>query len=170
MAWSSRLRLLAAFAGLLLICAALGALIVGQLRGGERAATGPASPPAAAESASPAMPRFDLPPLEAYAELLERPLFSSTRRPVETDGEVAQVAVTSQGLDVGLTGVIVGDDSKVAIIMPRNAAKPVRLNEGQRFEGWILSEVDPEGVIFRQGTRAQILELNHKAGSAVAEN
>jgi len=169
MAWSSRLRMAGLGLGLLLVCAALAAVVAGQLTHEDR--TGAArKAPSVGESAQAAMPRYDLPPFEDFAELIERPLFSSTRRPISVDRAPAQVAASPQGLDITLKGVIVADDGKIALIVPRNAAKPVRLNEGQSFQGWTLSEVDAGGVIFRQGTRAQILELNHKSGAAVAEN
>lgn len=166
---SPRVRLAALAAGLLLISTGLAVSIIGQLREAqpvERAA----APSDGLEPGALTMPGYELPPLEAFAELMARPLFSSTRRPIEADGEPAAVVAGPQGLDATLTGVIIAEESKVALIMPRNGNKPVRLIEGQRYQGWTLSEVDSEGVIFRQGTQAKILELDRKPGAAIAKN
>jgi len=165
-----RMRTIAMAAALLLLCGGLAAVIADRLQDGRPSAGAETAAGDAVELAAPTMPQYELPPLEAYPELLDRPLFSSTRRPVEADDAPVQAAVTSQGLDVVLTGVIIADGNKVALIVPRNTAKPVRLIEGQGYQGWTLSEVQSEGVIFRQGTRAQILELDRKPGAAIAKN
>lgn len=170
MAWAGRFRTLGLAGGLALICVILAAVVAGQLKNEGSGPIGEAPPSVIGDrEVEMALPRYELPPFDSFAELVERPLFSSTRRPVAASAAPAQVAASPQGLDITLKGVIVADDSKVAIIEPRNAAKPVRLNKGQSYQGWTLSEVDAEGVIFRQGTRAQILELDHKAGAALAE-
>ena len=170
MSLSPRLKMVVLAAGLLLICGLLSMVIVNQLDDQEAGRGDAAVEPANAltEQAAPELPEFDLPPLTEYATLMERPLFSSTRRPIVVEGNSAQAPVTQQGLDVALTGVIIADESKVALIVPRNGVKPLRLSEGESYQGWTLSEVEAEGVIFRQGGRAQILELNHKPGGSGA--
>ena len=166
---SPRLRLVILGAALTLVCGTLAAIIASQLDASLSATPGEGINPTAAstEETAPELPSYSLPPLSDFAALSERPLFSRTRRPTLED-EAAPVPVAQGGLEVVLTGVIIAGEKRVALIVPKNAAKPVRLAEGERFQGWTLSEVETEGVIFRQGTRAQILELNHKAANPAA--
>jgi len=167
---SPRLRLVILGAALVLVCGTLAAIIVGQLDVSLGTASSEGINPAVASTQEPApeLPSYSLPPLADFAALSERPLFSRTRRPPAEGEEAPAQAVTQSGLEVTLTGVIIADERRVALIVPRNADKPVRLSEGERFQGWTLSEVEAEGVIFRQGTRAQVLELNHKGANPAA--
>ena len=166
---SPRLRLVILGAALILVCGTLAAIIASQLDTSQSATFGEGinSTAASREEAAPELPSYSLPPLSDFAALSERPLFSRTRRPALEDEE-APVQVAQGGLEVILTGVIIAGEKRVALIVPRNSAKAVRLAQGERFQGWTLSEVEAGGVIFRQGTRAQILELNHKAANPAA--
>jgi general secretion pathway protein N len=97
-----------------------------------------AAPPAAA--AAPA-----LPPLEAFRDIAERPLFSPSRRPSAT-----ALAVTPQGLR--LEGVLVIGSEKRALIKQADG-HIARVGEGETVGEWTVRQIERERVLLVAGDR-----------------
>jgi hypothetical protein len=117
---------------LLAACLGLGWEVYQQL------ITSPAPRPVAvaAEPAEPlpALPEvvpFVMPPADDFAEVVERPLFSPTRRP--PNQAVAVVAVTKDPIDLELTGVIASGAQRTAIFKPKTVA-PAETSTSKRKE------------------------------------
>jgi hypothetical protein len=80
-------------------------------------AAGPAEPlPEPSEEVS-----FVMPPADDFAEVMERPLFSPSRRPPSEAALMVEVAANDP-LDLELTGVIASGDQRTAIFRPKTAA------------------------------------------------
>jgi hypothetical protein len=104
-----------------------------------------------------------IPPLPTYRELLTRPLFMETRRPVPR----ATAAQTARRIDPGtqwkLTAIIVaGEDSHVFVQGLRDNTIR-RLDSGQMLDGWRVSEITPQYVTFTAGDQESRLELRQEA-------
>ncbi len=145
---------------LLGVCLALAAVVYVQAR---REAPGPApaggnagTPPLAA---LPAQPYYAMAPLEDYSTILERPLFSPTRRP-PAQGVISVAAPESQ-LQVTLVGVIISSEEQIAIVRLKDTSRFVRLSVGDSFQGWILDAIEPSRITFRRGDDEEHIELTY---------
>ncbi len=144
---------------LLGVCLALAAFVYIQV---QREAPGPApsgggaTPPLAA---LPAQPSYTMAPAEDFAAILDRPLFSPTRRP-PAQGEAAAAAPEPE-LQVTLVGVIISSEEQIAIVRLMDADRFARLSVGDSFRGWILDSIEPNRVTFRRGDVEEIIELTY---------
>jgi len=154
---------------LLGLCGLLAALVGAELHYGRQwyaqkvaalgtpAASGTA--PVAAES--PALGEL-LEPMDAYAEIVERPLFIDTRRPPEPAPEVAAAAPPPpppRPLRATLTSIVITPERHLALVVDHASKRSVRLAEGADFAGWQVERIENEQVIFRQGEQTQVLQL-----------
>ncbi len=134
---------------LLALCAGLGWLVYQGLQ-----AAPPPGPVAATGGAPPldALPEetvFVMPPKQSFAAILERPLFSPTRRP-PPEG-IASVAGPVPTLKIDVVGIVISEQEQFALILTENSKEVVRLSAGDEFQGWTLEEIEPERVTFRRG-------------------
>ena len=145
---------------LLGLCLVLAAFVYVQV---QREAPGPApsggagaAPPLAA---LPDQPSYTMAPLEDFAAILERPLFSPTRRP-PAQGVVAAAAPEPE-LQVTLVGVIISSEEQIAIVRLKDADRFARLSVGDSFQGWILDSIEPSRITFRRGDVEEHIELTY---------
>lgn len=113
------------------------------------------------EANLPAEQTFNPPPLGRFAETLERPLFSPTRRPPEVKIVAANPAPRAP-LDLILKGIIFSPEERIAIVAPkakRHGQTILRLPEGATYEGWTLKEIAPKAATFRHGDAEEHLKL-----------
>jgi type II secretory pathway component PulC len=94
----------------------------------------------------------DFPPIAQYSEFVERPLFESTRRPLELDGEKTlgtqnTVANTPGANDIELSGISISQARKLAVIKRKANNEYYHVEEGQSFAGWTLDEIRPDLVV-----------------------
>ncbi len=144
---------------LLGVCAGLAWFIYQEIQ----AAPPPPEPGPAAEDRGPPLPEpppepdFTMPAAESFSAILERPLFSPTRRPPAED------AVTVEGsepvLEVTLVGIIISAEEEIAIVKPKGATGFIRLSEGDAFRGWTLESIEADRVAFRRGDIEEHFEL-----------
>ena len=107
---------------------------------------------------------YDLPPLETFAETLERPLFRADRRPYRAPQPVvvrepapAPVADVRLEEQVALRATIIIDERRIALLHDIVNDSPLRLSRGDNVHGWTLTEVDTNGVVLQNGeTRARL--------------
>lgn len=104
------------------------------------------APNAAAADAEPAPPSFAMPPIRQYREVLDRPLFNSSRRPSLAAEDGAR-PVTS----LSLVGIVIAPGSRLALLEFGSPPKLVRVGIGQAVAGWTVSQIGPEDVLVRQG-------------------
>ena len=144
---------------LLGLCLVLAAFVYLQL---QREAPGPApsgggaTPPLAA---LPAQPSYAMAPVEDFSSILERPLFSPTRRPPAQG--VVSAAAPEPELQVTLVGVIISSEEQIAIVRLKDAGRFARLSVGDSFQGWILASIEPSRITFRRGDVEEHVELSY---------
>jgi len=143
------------------ICIALAWLIYQEL-----AASGPsenldsaaAAPPPAAESlpSAAALPATDK---AALAVIVERPVFSQTRRPSRAAGD----SVPGSAIDFMLSGVVISGGERSALIQPAAGGAVQRLQEGQDFGGWTVTEIAADRITVRRDTIEAEMYLDYAA-------
>ncbi len=99
---------------------------------------------------------FELAALEAYDEIIERPLFSQTRRPPvpETvkNTTVKPPQPKNEPLpDWKLVGTAITSDTQTALIWDTRNRRFVRLEPGMNRSGWEIAAVQPEVVVMSNG-------------------
>ena len=107
------------------------------------------------------------PPLEDYAEIVERPLFADDRKPYVPEVIAAgpeRLAKTNlpskrNTEDYLLSAVIITDKKRMALIETRSDKKIHRINEGEELNGWVLAEINPSQVSLKKGGEIKSLEL-----------
>lgn len=88
--------------------------------------------------------------------MLERPLFSSTRRPPPP--AASEVPVPADNLSTArLLGVFEGAQTSGAILQVAGKNRRVRLNEA--VDGWVLQSVQRRAVTFASGDQTRTLSL-----------
>jgi general secretion pathway protein N len=150
-------------AGLLIASLGLAALVYAELTGddasaGEKTAvdTPVAAPP---NAAAPSGEGFTLAPLSSFAEVTERPLFSSTRRPPPP--QASQEAIKQSGTLL-LEGVILSKGQRLALISHGRPPTLSRLPEGHEVEGWTIVSIRPDGIVLQRDATRQELKLLDK--------
>lgn len=115
-------------------------------------------------------------PWAQYAELTQRPLFNESRAP-EADKNAATAAENAPAavpaLNVTLTGVILTEKLRMAIVTDPAKGSSQRVREGQPLEGemagWTLVELKPRMAVFEgAGAGRQELELTTDTKGAVS--
>lgn len=122
-----------------------------------------APPPPAQPPPLPPPPTLATPPVERYAEMVARPLFSASRRPVAK--KVAQATAHSpiRPPEARLVGVLLTEDVHVALVAEGTKA-PRRMAEGQLVDGWTIAAVEPRRVLLRrEGLEHELLLAKPKA-------
>ncbi|GGY32476.1 hypothetical protein GCM10008098_27430 [Rhodanobacter panaciterrae] len=148
------------------IAALLGAVLLLLLSGIGRGAQWDA--PRALAALPPVGNPADLPqplPLQQFALVWQKPLFSPDRKPV------AHAADGGSNLgDLELTGIILTPDLHMALLHDKNGDKQVRLHEGESLpDGSVkLVEVRPRSALF--DSSAGRTELKLPAGALIDDN
>jgi Type II secretion system protein C len=119
---------------------------------GDLAALGAPSP--AASEAS-----FSMPGRESLAVILERPLFTQTRRP----SSVAGGDPLAGSVDLTLSGVVISGGERSALIRRGNAEIVERLKQGEDIAGWTLVEIAADRVIVRRDAIETEILLDYSA-------
>lgn len=100
--------------------------------------------------------KFVMPQEDRFIAIVERPLFSPSRRPppgIDTP--------TGQGNEIHaiLSGIVHDNAARLILLRPEASDELLLLREGQAFDGWTLSQVERERAVFRSGDREAVLEL-----------
>ncbi len=143
---------------LLVVCGALSWLIYREFMLGpstEAAAKGSTAVP----TTLPALPpesQFNTLPIENFQAILERPIFSPSRRPpsVELPATTGDVAFV-------LKGILIDEDERTALFRSQRSGELMRLREGDKVEGWILVRIESNQVVVASGEIEKILELTY---------
>lgn len=131
---------------LALLCGALGAAIYAELDrpGAEHAAAATLAAPH--PKAIPAVASHKMPPLGDYAEILERPVFTPTRRPAP-----ASHAAATPLSSFTLVGIVASGDSRHALIEYGQPTRRERVSEGAAIGGWLVEAILPDRVVLSAG-------------------
>lgn len=151
----SLLPSLAAGAGLLMAC-----IIYAEIRARPVLEDGTSAPTAQTRT-RPALPagREAMPEKTRYAAIVERPVFSPTRRP-PSDAATEAAAPT---LDFSLFGVVSSAGDQSALIKPSAGGEPVRVKEGEDFSGWTVARIASDRILVRHDAMERELLLDFAA-------
>jgi general secretion pathway protein N len=138
----------------------LDALPVGDLLPVQRQAR-PAAPPTLAD--------LDLSPIESFAETLNRPLFTATRRPPSPlerlqGPRAAPTPAAAKGERVilgkyVLRGVIVTPEQKLLLLKQLATGKSMRLKEGDALDDWRIASITADLLVLDKDGAQQKVPL-----------
>jgi hypothetical protein len=110
-----------------------------------------------------------LPPLERFAEMVERPLFSPTRRPEPVSDTPPPVDVGSGGFapvpagpgepGIRFVGTVGQSGSMTAVVIRAESGDALRLATGDTIEGWEVAEVTTSELVLRREERRLVLTI-----------
>ncbi len=146
---------------LLIVCSGLIWVIYQQLQASPHPATRTMGQ-AAAEIVLPPLPTpepFALAAIDSMEQVIERPLFSQSRRPPSEEVAVIETAPASQ-LDLTLRGIVFADKGGVALLRPPEGTQVLRLRQGERYQGWTLTTLEPQAVVFERDEESVTLRLD----------
>lgn len=108
-------------------------------------------------------PEFVPAAFATFREVLDRPIFSPTRRPPRRAVTVTAEAAPppDPGPELELHGVVGMGSEEVALIAVGGAPSLRRVAVGDEIEGWHVEEIGAEGVLLRQGARTSRLRLDY---------
>lgn len=107
-------------------------------------------------------------PLESFAELLERPLFSNTRRPARFSAETGQSLDEKQLRETWrLTGIVLRDERQLALFKQRQGDEREELEVGMALEDeWLLERIDSDHVLLMRNQTAVQMLLREPGGTS----
>lgn len=152
------------------VVAVLAILYLMQLAGlGRGVPGGDSSEPEALPGVQLSETQIDLPGLEIYDDLVQRPLFAEDRRPEPkaplAEGEPEPEAPPAVPLNVALTGIIHTPNTRVALVRDNSSGRSVNLQERMPLPGdqgsWLVKTIEPRRVVFEDtvGQTETTLEL-----------
>jgi len=128
---------------------------------------GPAAPGSPA-ARTPMLADLELSPIESFAETLNRPLFTATRRPpspLETiQGQAAPARTAAKGERVilgkyVLRGVVVTPQEKLLLLKQMATGQAMRLREGDALEDWRIASITQDQLVLSRGAAEQKVPL-----------
>jgi len=153
---------------LLALLGAAGSFIVHRLENPPRLALlapEPAPPdPLLAAPVGGGAEQFTIGGIEQYRETVERPLFSSTRRPPPPPKPAPPAPVVVEEPEpedernYTLMGVMLTPEATMALLKD-DMGNISRLRIGEKIDDWKLEQVNPDNVVLRQGARVRDLPL-----------
>ena len=152
---------------LALLCGAWVGLAVAELRGSGATApeaSGPSASASAKSEAAAPNPGFSLPALGSFAAVSQRPLFSPDRRPAARSADNS-----GAWSSFALAGIIITPQSREALVSHGKPPAIAHLAEGQTIDGWTVSAIYPDHVVFRDRLTEHELRLIDKTAPLPAQ-
>ncbi len=119
---------------------------------------------------APIAPRFDPPPIEQFAAIVERPIFTATRRTARRQPVAPPAPASSRGLILGryqVVGVVVTPGNRLVLLKRLGGAETIRLKEGEEIDGWTLVNVTRNDVVLESGGRQEKIEVRNKTRKGI---
>lgn len=121
--------------------------------------------------------QIELPGLDVFDDVVQRPLFADDRRPQakdveETPDETPVEAPPSSPLNVALTGIIHTPNTKVVLVRDNMTGRSLNLTENMPLPGdqggWQVKAIEPRRVVFKDtgSDNETVLELAIGAASS----
>ena len=152
---------------LAVLCAVLGGRVYDEWQLSQQPVRIDEPSPAAAAPAPAAEAPLVTPAAGAFAAIVERPLFSPTRRPPAAAPppapapEVVAAPTPLAPMDFSLAGVVISGGTRSALVQMQADGRQVRVAEGGAIDGWTLVTVEPQRAVFRRDDSVQALVLDY---------
>jgi type II secretory pathway component PulC len=149
------------------LCIALAIFAASEFTDSETSTLRQIAPGASASKVEPAVTNsksFSLPGLRSFSNITERPLFSPDRRPA-----VRSVDATGAWSSFLLTGIIIAPQSREALVVHGKPPTSAHLVEGQTVDGWTLTAIYPDHVVFSDQLSEHELKLIDKGAPPPAQ-
>jgi hypothetical protein len=104
---------------------------------------------------------FELPALDDYEQMAERPLFMENRRPGVETAEAAAPPPPPTPMTLKLMGIVSTPKEKTALLMD-SKGKYKRLKVQDTLDGWMLVELSSDKATLQQGDKREDLPLLKK--------
>ena len=109
---------------------------------------------------------IDFAPLETLDDIVSRPLFNVSRRPIEAEN-TAQDAKPSE-LNVMLSGIVIGHTSQIAHLRAATDKETQALRIGDKIGGWLIQSIFADRVVLKSGSRVETLYMQKPGESNAA--
>jgi len=143
--------------------ALLGAILAYEIMAGPFFVPDPptASSGANAPVVSPNQPPPVRPDISGLSEIVARPLFVQTRRPLppKAQGKVAENEPKAEMPD--LIGVIISKDTRMVLLRTNSTSEVLRAVEGQNVGGWEVRAIKPTQVVLQRGDESEVIKINN---------
>ena len=126
--------------------------------------------PAATGDGTLEMDVYPAPGIDAFEEILARPLFIEGREPPEEPEtpQTAEQAPAPVAFNLQLEGLAVTLETRVAVVREINTRKLLRLTEGMEHDGWKLEHVSASRAVFTKNAQVRELTLELETGAGAA--
>lgn len=108
----------------------------------------------------------ELPPLDSFSALLERPLFAPDRRGVPEAGRGAAGQAVAGGA-LRLLGIAIDPRGHQVALLGRDGnAPPIRALVGDQIDGWRIESVLADGIVAAAGAQRHRVALGERLPAA----
>lgn len=108
-----------------------------------------------------------IPAIDAFSEIIERPLFMENRRPyvppapvVTKKPETPRPEEPDIATQISLRATIIIGDKRTALIQVIVDGKQQKLRQGEAFNGWTLADVQTDSISMKKGNEVRRIDLN----------
>lgn len=113
---------------------------------------------------------LEAPAFDSLAIIVERPLFTATRRPAP-DIEPTPVAATAakppdKSLILGrykLTGIVVSPGLRMVLVTEPGSRRTTAVALGAELDGWLVSEVEQHLIVLESNGRRKVIRIGEDA-------
>jgi type II secretory pathway component PulC len=93
------------------------------------------------------------PALDTLDDIVSRPLFNVSRRPIEAD-KITSDAEPSE-LHIMLSGIVIGHTGQIAHLRSATDKQTKALRVGDKIDGWQIESIFPDRVVLKSGGRVE---------------
>lgn len=111
--------------------------------------------------------RPEAPPLESFAAVVERPLFTASRRPPPSGPEPGD-----DSLLLGryrLSGVVVTPTRRIVLLREASSGRTLSVAQGERVDDWLVADVTQARIVLESDAGRRVIRLNEEAGAGARE-
>jgi hypothetical protein len=107
--------------------------------------------------------------IDHYTAILDRPLFSSSRRPAtariadKLDDAPPSRPVPTRDAEFKLVGIMIIEEKRFALLQTVNGKVTRRIEVGDEINGWRVTAVTPDSVTLNRGVMPKTLGLERKS-------
>jgi len=144
----------------LALCAGLGGIVALELSSSLPFApqVTAALPAAPLPDIAPEPAAFEPPPITAFGEISQRPLFSTSRRPFVPEPESEGPTAPDEQVSIELVGTLLTEEGRAALLQPAGQAARW-LHTGQKIAGWQVETIERDRITLRLDDEAKTLQL-----------